>query len=234
MAIGNQRIKDIMFERFTDALNDALRQVNKDGRVIYVDNSITGASDTFSGERISSPMATIDAAIGRTTANRGDTIIVGPRHAETVIAAGGIALDVANVNVIGLNVAGQKPMITFGTVTTASWLTTASGCKIKGIVGTTSLDAMANPFNFTSVNDCEVDIEWRANTAAIEAARAILMTTCNRMDVKLKYRGFTTGDAVVNAIRLNDCDHVDIDIDAFGVVGALGWIEMVTASIAGS
>src|SRR5574341_1596957 len=60
-------------------------------------NGSDGNNGTFSA-----PFATLDYAIGRCTANRGDIIVVKEGHAENVTTANGIDLDVAGITVIGL------------------------------------------------------------------------------------------------------------------------------------
>ena len=57
------------------------------------------------------PFATIDYAIGKCTANRGDIIMVMPGSTETITTDGGIAVDVAGVAIIGLWNGTQRPKI---------------------------------------------------------------------------------------------------------------------------
>ena len=72
------------------------------GNVYWVNSS--GGGDGNKGTR-QRPFATLDYAIGRCTANNGDVIMVMPNHAETITGAGGIALDVAGVTVVGMGIA---------------------------------------------------------------------------------------------------------------------------------
>ena len=64
------------------------------GTVFWVDsvNGSNGNSGTFDR-----PFSTIDYAVGRCTASRGDIICAKAGHVETVTAAAGVAMDVAGV-----------------------------------------------------------------------------------------------------------------------------------------
>ena len=86
------------------------------GNIYYVDSGAAVASDEVgAGRSPSTPFATIDFAIGQCTANNGDVIYGMPGHAEAVIAAGGLDVDVAGISIIGLGVGNNRPTITLGT-----------------------------------------------------------------------------------------------------------------------
>lgn len=115
------------------------------GSIFYVDSTNTRAVDSASnsGDDPSSPFATIDYAIGKCTASKGDVIIVAPGHAETITAAAAIALDVAGISIIGLGNGTNKPTITFGTNTTATISVTADNCRISGLRLVNNIDSLA-------------------------------------------------------------------------------------------
>lgn len=77
------------------------------GKVFWVNNSTVlpdqgiGGSDGHAGTYLQ-PYSTIDFAIGRCKADRGDVIYVMPGHVEDITAAESIDLDVAGVSIIGL------------------------------------------------------------------------------------------------------------------------------------
>lgn len=73
--------------------------------------------------------ATIDAAIGYCTANRGDVILVAPGHTETV-TNGSIACDVAGVSIIGLGSGSMKPVLLFN-ATNSKINVTAADCTFQ-------------------------------------------------------------------------------------------------------
>lgn len=78
------------------------------GTIFYV-NSVTGSA-SYDGLDPSSPLATLDDAIGHCTADEGDVIIVMPGHAETTGAA--ITADIAGISIIGLGNGLNRPAFT--------------------------------------------------------------------------------------------------------------------------
>ena len=127
------------------------------GNVWFVDDS---GSNGNSGTDKDNPFATIDYAIGRCTANHGDVIIVMPGHTEDIAAAGGIAVDVAGVSIIGLGNGGDRPKITFSE--TASTMTiTAAACTLRNLVFSAiraevvTAIAISTAGDYTSFESCE-------------------------------------------------------------------------------
>jgi len=109
------------------------------GQVFWVDGSSTtpvvgavggqnGGPGTFQR-----PFATIDYAVGRCTASRGDVIMVKPGHTETVIAAAGLALDVAGIAIIGLGSGAMQPKVSLTTAATADVDVDAADVTIHNI-----------------------------------------------------------------------------------------------------
>ena len=89
------------------------------GEIFYVDgSSVLGANQGSGGANTGKgtykqPFATIDYAIGRCTADRGDIIVVMPGHTEDITAAGGIDIDVDGVSIIGVGRGDVQPRIDF-------------------------------------------------------------------------------------------------------------------------
>ena len=114
--------------------------VSHPGQVFWVNSTSVLASDGVSGSDVPSagtyqrPFATIDYAIGQCTASRGDVIMVMPGHTETVSAAGGIAMDVAGVAVVGLGAGSLRPTITLDTAATASVTMSAANTTFKNCI----------------------------------------------------------------------------------------------------
>jgi hypothetical protein len=77
------------------------------GEVFWVGNGPTlmdgesGASDSNRGSFFQ-PFSTLDYAIGRCVANRGDIIYIKPGYAQSITAADAVDVDVAGVTIIGL------------------------------------------------------------------------------------------------------------------------------------
>jgi hypothetical protein len=106
------------------------------------------------------PFGTIDYAIGRCTASRGDVIMVKAGHTETISAAAGIALDVIGVAVIGMGTGTLRPTINF-TATTSTLTMSAASCTLYNILLTGGVDAVVSPV-VVSATDCAiVNCEYR-------------------------------------------------------------------------
>jgi hypothetical protein len=81
------------------------------GKVFYV-HSGSGAS-TYTGEDKDFPLATVNGAVAKCTASRGDVIVVLPGHAETIsTAALSPTVSAAGVSVVGLGVGTLAPTFT--------------------------------------------------------------------------------------------------------------------------
>jgi len=107
------------------------------GEVFWVNNSSVLAKGGVGGSNGNDgtyrrPFSTIDYAIGRCTASRGDIIAVMPGHAETISAAAGIALDVAGVALIGLGAGSLRPQLTFS-ATDSTFTVTAANCSLSNL-----------------------------------------------------------------------------------------------------
>ena len=116
---------------------------------------LAGVDDPSCGSA-EKPFATIDYAIGKCVASRGDVIYVLPGHTEAVAAAGGIACDVAGISIIGLGNGSLRPTITLGTSTAASITVSAANIKIKNLIFIANLDNVATCFT-VSAKDCTID-----------------------------------------------------------------------------
>jgi len=79
------------------------------------------------------PFATIDYAIGKCTANRGDIIMVMPGHTEDLDAAGDITMDVAGVAIVGLGTGAKRPTITYSD-TDGTFAVSAANCSVVNCV----------------------------------------------------------------------------------------------------
>lgn len=102
------------------------------GTTYYVDSTSAydGDSATKAGTSPDEPFSTLDYAIGRCTASKGDTIVVMPGHVETTTA---IALDVAGVRIVGLGYGRNRPTFTATTAATDLINITAANCWIENI-----------------------------------------------------------------------------------------------------
>ncbi len=125
------------------------------GKVFFV-NSVTGTDGAGAGRNPLKPLATIDYAIGLCTANQNDRIYVMPGHAETIVAAGTITCDVAGVSIIGLGNGSNRPTVSFGTLTTATWAISAANVTIRNIRVKPTVDELVKMFVVTGAY-CTLD-----------------------------------------------------------------------------
>lgn len=102
------------------------------GDTYYVD-SVNG-NDNNNGLDPRAALATIDAAINKTTANNGDIIVVLPGHAESIATAGGINADVAGISIIGMGSGEDRPVITFITAAGADMKVAAADILVSNLV----------------------------------------------------------------------------------------------------
>jgi hypothetical protein len=190
------------------------------GKVFWVNNSSVlppggiGGSDNNPGTYLK-PFATVDYAIGRCTAGRGDIIAVMPGHTGTISGAAGIAQDVEGVAIVGLGDGSNRPTFTFSN-TAATWAISANNCSVKNIVVTPSVDSVVKAFNVSGA-DCYLGVESQDASSAVEFVNIITTTAAaDRIKVDLKHRGFTAGNAGVAAIALVGADNADINVDFYG------------------
>lgn len=162
------------------------------GKVFFVNNSSVlaeggiGGSDGNDGS-YKKPFRTIDYAIGRCTAGRGDLILVMPGHAETVTTAADIVMDVAGIAIVGLGIGTARPTITFGTNTTANIPITAANMSVKNILFVANRADVASVFTATSTNTPKSftveDCEFRDTSAILNFLTIITgNATANSMD----------------------------------------------------
>lgn len=178
---------------------------------------------------LEAPYATIDYAIGKCTASRGDTIVVMPGHTETVTAAGGIALDVAGVNIIGIGEGSIRPTVNFTTATTASFLVTAANCTVKNILFTGGVDALANPIHIQAADVTLDGCEWRDVTG--QATDVILTTAAaNRLKVVNHRHDGATAAGGASAIALVGGDRIRIENCRFDGNFSVGVIDIRTTA----
>ena len=83
------------------------------GDIWYVDSG-EGTDTTGCGRApLASACATLDYAVGLTTASNGDIIYVAAGHAETLSTADGVDVDVAGLRIVGLGEGNNRPTFTY-------------------------------------------------------------------------------------------------------------------------
>lgn len=162
------------------------------GKVFYVSNSsvtVEGGVGGLDGNpgTYQRPMRTIDYAIGKCVAGRGDIIMVMPGHAETISSATAINLDVAGIAIIGLGVGTARPTLTFDTANTATIPVTANNISIQNFIFVANFLGIASAFTLNAAADFTLsNCEFRDTSAILNFLADVtttVSTNCDRLYV---------------------------------------------------
>lgn len=183
------------------------------GNVFWVDS---GAGSDGNAGTFVRPFSTIDYAVGRCTANNGDIIMVKPGHTETVIAAGGLDLDVAGIALVGLGSGSDRPTINFTTAVGADMDVDAANITIYNILFTGGVDALTGPIDINAADCSIVNCEWRDVTGQ---ATDVIVADANadRLLIEGYYHNGAAAAGGASAIALIGMD--DPVIRNFRIVG---------------
>lgn len=147
-------------------------QMSTPGEVFWVNNSSVlveqgiGGSNNNKGS-YKQPFSTIDYAVSKCKANRGDIIMVMPGHVETVATAAAVDLDVAGISVIGLGTGTLQPRLDF-TATAGTVEVNADNVTIKNMNFHANVSAVVIGLSVLTlatdlvVSDCTFDVETTA------------------------------------------------------------------------
>ena len=192
---------------------------NRVGPVRYVD-SVTGSASNL-GLTASSPISSIDIAVGLCTASRGDVIVALPGHVETVTAAGGLDLDVAGITVYFLGEGANRAKINFTTATTADMDVDAANITLVNPLFIAGIDALAGPIDVNAADFTIIDGEWRDAAAMGTTDCIVADANADRMRILgWTYVDSTTGTQKQSNIQIAGAD--DIIIKNFNIVGDFG------------
>lgn len=145
------------------------------GQVFFVCNRTNAnGSDGNKGTDPCQPFATVDYAIGQCTAGRGDKIYVLPGHTETVTATS-IALDVANVQIIGLGHGASRPKFTYGAAA-ATITVSAAGCKWMNCHFVANFADVAAAFTIGAAKDFRLEGNSFIDTSSILNFLSVVVT----------------------------------------------------------
>ena len=128
------------------------------GNVFWVDS---GAGSDGSPGTETQPFKTLDYAVGRCTANNGDILLVKAGHTETVIAAAGLALDVAGISIIGLGNGSDRPTVNFTTAVGADMDVDAANISISNFLFTGGVDALTGPIDVNAADFALINCETK-------------------------------------------------------------------------
>jgi hypothetical protein len=177
------KAKEIYAERFTGPGASA-----STGTTYYV-HSTRGSDNRNSGLTPDTPFKTLDYAIGRCAANKGDVIYVMPGHAENLTTATAINIDVAGISIIGLGEGNLIPKFSL-TALAGSITFGAANCTVENIwVYSNATDGVTNGLTV-------------AATAAGSTLRKIKMTEAANTKEFLTWVAIATGIA---DLTIEDC-----------------------------
>jgi len=185
------------------------------GEVFWVNNSSVlakggiGGSDGNPGT-FQKPFSTIDYAIGKCTASRGDIIAVMPGYTETVATDGGIAIDVAGVAVVGLGAGTLRPTLTLSVVASAVTIS-AANCSIQNFKFITSVDVATNAIDVTAAEAAIENVNFSesgANNCWLDVIKAT-----------------STSDGNADGLRVTGCVYTSVDDSANNFIALLADVD---------
>ncbi len=203
------------------------------GKVFFVNNSSVlaeggiGGSDGNPGT-YQKPFSTIDYAIGKCVASRGDIICVMPGHAETVGSAAAIALDVAGVAIVGLGRGSLRPSLNF-TATASTMTISAANCLIHNLLFLGGIDAVVSPLVISGadciISSCELrDVTGQMTDGILTTAGATRLKILNHVHDGATAAGTNAAIALVGG------DGIEITIDRMDGNFAVGGIDVRTTA----
>ena len=163
-----------------------------------------GGSDGNAGT-YTAPWATIDYAIGRCLASRGDILMVMPGHTETVSAAGSIACDVAGVAIIGLGSGSLRPTISFTTATTAAITVSAANVTIKNVILSAAFADVAEAITLTASGFTLEDVDVVESGAALNFVDVVAIHNLSWVSVDASSGTVVDVDADIDGLTIHDC-----------------------------
>lgn len=197
------------------------------GKVFWV-SSVAGSNGNAG--TFDRPWATIDYAIGRCTANKGDIIVVLPGHTETISGAGSIACDVAGVAIMGLGAGSNRPTLNF-TATGSTVTVTAANVTLRNLLLTGGIDAVVTMLAISGADCSLLDIETRDVTDQMVSAITTATGAARLLIDGYIHRGAAAAGGA-NAIELVGADD-GITIKNFWIDGnfSVAAIENVTGAL---
>ncbi len=175
------------------------------GNIFYVD-SVNGSDTANPGTSPTNALASIDAAIGKCTANHGDVVYVLQGHSETPTAT--ITLDVEGVTVIGLGEGTARPLVTSSNATAAVSIT-AANCRFSNIRFALGVATITNCFSIAAdgatVDNCETIVHATSQfTNHLTATDSQFVRIYNNKFHTLEAASSTSG------IVVDGCDDIEI------------------------
>lgn len=177
------------------------------GKIWFVD-STTGSS-AHDGKSPTTALATIDQAINKCTANKGDQIWVMPNHAETISGATTLVPDVAGISIFGLGEGRDRPTLTFS-ATSSKIAVSGAGTRISNFVFIAGISAVVIGVDVNADDVTITDCEFNYSTTAFDFVIFVDVDAYDRCTISNCY--FIAEDTAGSnqAIRLDDAHDVHI------------------------
>lgn len=186
------------------------------GSVFFVGSAHSGVNSPDYGSK-ALPFATVDYAIGKCTAGKGDVIYVLPKHVETLATAGAITADVADISIIGLGRGTARPTFTLSD-TASTIAVSAANVTIENIILTGSVAELVTVFNVTAAG-CTLDrVDFHGG--ATSTIKFLTTTAAADKLTIMNCHHYTTAAVTANAwwIQLTGCDDARILNNTFTIV----------------
>lgn len=192
------------------------------GNVRFVGAKASGSwiagADTPSSGTLGQPYATIDYAIGQSSAH--DTIYVLPEHTETISAATSLVPDVDNISIKGFGNGNARPTLTFSAVG-AYVPISAANVKIENIITTSSVDEVVKLFYVTGAGVTLDKVDYQNHST--DSTLQFLLTTNAADQLTIKncdHYQLTAGGSAQKWIQLVGTDSTRIWNNRFNIVAA--------------
>jgi len=205
---GNVEIKHTLVAQAGLAINSGK------GKIFYV--SSTSGANTNNGKSPTQPLATIDAAVGKCLANRGDIIVVMQAHAENIVTATSLVCDIAGITIVGLGTGSLRPKLSF-TAAAGSIVVSAANVTFKNIVFEAAYADVAEAFTptakYLTIEDCDfqdnaVDqnfVELVDTSTTDNQVDGLAFLNCSWISPDLSTTAMINLDAACNKIRIIGC-----------------------------
>ena len=208
MALYNMKTQVAKLEDLVDGVKAGSLDAATNGVVFYV-YSVTG-SDANSGLTKTSPLATIEAAMNKTVADRQDIIYVLPNHVETIIAATTLVVDKNSTSIIGLGEGFNRPQLTFDN-TAGKVVVTAHNAVIANLIFMNSLAAVVTAVEVTGTYNKIVNCRWDLDATGLEHLVMLDLDTADYCEVLGCFFKAENIDGCATGIRIDASPGVVID-----------------------
>lgn len=197
------------------------------GKVFWVGNA---AASALPGQKTASdgnqgtfndPFSTLDYAIGKCTASRGDIIFLKPGHSENITAAAGIVADIAGVAIVGLGTGSLRPRLRFATAATADLDVTAANVSFVNIEFNANVADVAAAIDISGVAGITFESCYFTDTSSV-------LNFVNVIDVATGATDFTVNNCkFLGKSASNDSFILGVDFEGFTLTN-----NYIAASIA--